>query len=201
MDPSRERFPGVGVPAGAVLLGVVALIAVGAIVALTVGRIGSGGDERSISGRSVGARFPTTITGSAEPSAVAPTSSAAPERSPTPEAVRLVLRSYTRSYEAEDAEAVVATMSLSVIRRSGAISMQRGREKAMIEYQRQFDQLVHPRYMLGRLSIATGATEARAHGRYTITSDDAARSTGSITFHLVYVDNRLLIDRITAVPD
>jgi hypothetical protein len=201
MDPSRERFPGVGVPAGAVLLAVVTLVVVGAIVALTVGRAGSGGGDASSSRPSFDAPVPTTTVTGAERTDVAPAPTAPPEPSTTPAAVRSVLRAYVHGYDAEDAEAAVATMSPGVSRRSGAASVQHGRREAMVEYQRQFDQLVHPRYSLGELSIAIRPTEARAHGRYTITSREASSSRGSITFRLVYIGKRLMIDRITAMPD
>jgi hypothetical protein len=78
--------------------------------------------------------------------------------------------------------------------------VEHGRQEVMAEYQRQFDQLVHPRYMLGELSIWVRATEAQAHGRYTIASEAASSYTGSISFHLVFVSHRLMIDRITAMP-
>lgn len=200
MDPSRERFRAVGVPAGAVLLGVVTLIVVGAIVALTVGRGGSGGDA-SRPPQSAGDRFPPPVAAGSEPTVAAPIPPEAPDPSVTAQAVRWVIRAYVRSYDAEDARAAGATMSPGVVRRSGATSVQHGRQAAMTEYQRQFDRLAAPRYALHLLSIAPGAGEARAQGRYAITSKRASRSTGSITFHLVAVGDRLLIDRITATPD
>jgi hypothetical protein len=185
MDPSRQDFsPGGPVPAGAVLLGVVALLVVAAIVLLTVSRAGSGSGD---------ARPAPPVADDRVP--------ARPEPSVTTGAVRSVLLAYVRAYDAEDAQAAGATMSADVVRRSGTDAAQYGRRDATAEYQRQFDELVAPRYLLDRLSIATGARDARAYARYTITSDAAPGSAGAIAFHLVRVGSRLLIDGITAVPD
>jgi hypothetical protein len=200
MDPSGERFPGEGVSAGAVLLGVVTLIIVGAIVVVTVGRIGTDGEGTRNSNPAVAGRSPTT-SAIAEPTAEAPPRRAAPQRMATRGAVRSVLRAYVRAFGAEDAEALVRTMSLGVARRGGPRSVQHGRHAVMSEYQRQFERLVHPRYKLAELSIQVVATGARAHSRYTITSEAAPKSTGSITFELVYNGTRLTIDRIAAIPD
>jgi len=194
------------ISAGAVLLGLVAAALIGAIVVLTVSRAGSGGD-RPAAVRSVADRLPGGVASPA-PAQPRATATAVPPATPTAaappaiprEAVVAVLQAYVRAFDAEDTAALGALLAPDVSRHSGR-SVQHGAAEALAEYQRQFDALVTPHYVLDNLAFASTAHDAQAGATYSITSAQAPESTGTIGFHLSRTGDGLLIDAIAAMPD
>jgi hypothetical protein len=195
---------------GAVLLGLMAAALVVGIVAITVSRAGSGGESsaaaQSVADRPAGAtsRAPTQPrpTTTAVPTE-APTATRAPAPTRAPAisraAVIAVLQEYVDAYDAEDTAALGGLLAPHVSRHSGR-SVQHGATEALAEYQQQFDELVAPHYVLDNLSFASTAADARIGATYSITSDEAPESTGSIGFHLSRSSAGLRIDAIVAVP-
>jgi hypothetical protein len=187
---------------GAVLLGLMAAALVVGIVAITVSRAGSGGESsaaaQSVADRPAGAtsRAPTQPRPRAATRAPAPTRAPAISRA----AVIAVLQEYVDAYDAEDTAALGGLLAPHVSRHSGR-SVQHGATEALAEYQQQFDELVAPHYVLDNLSFASTAADARIGATYSITSDEAPESTGSIGFHLSRSGAGLRIDAIVAVPD
>lgn len=68
-----------------------------------------------------------------------------------------------------------------------------------MQHEHQFGELKKPTYSLSGTSVEPGSGEATATAQYSITSQNGT-VTGSITFHLVEQDEKLLIDKLTIEP-
>lgn len=113
--------------------------------------------------------------------------------------VRATLGDYADLYSAEDVEGIAALFSQELVRVNLGDPAQ-DRAEALAEYQEQFSALGNPSYELTEASIDARGAEASADMAYRITDDGVEAGAGTIAFHLVEADGRVLIDEMFIVP-
>jgi hypothetical protein len=110
-------------------------------------------------------------------------------------AVRDVLARYQDAYSSENVDALNALFAPR-FRRRAPPRRDMGRIQALREYNRQFAQLTNPTYRLSNESIQAGVQGATASADYEISADNATPATGTISFSMVLVGDKLLIDAL-----
>jgi hypothetical protein len=113
-------------------------------------------------------------------------------------AVEQVLTKYREAYSAENIEGMRSLFAEDLERHDGDKSPE-DLSVALATYERQFSELRNPRYSLSGISVEPGANEATATAQYSISSQNG-RVGGSITYHLVAQNERLLIDKLRIEP-
>lgn len=173
----------------------VAIAVVAVIVAIVVATKGHGG------GQPPGVAAASTISSQDTPTEPTESTSTGPtETTPTVEssAVKQVLGEYEQDYSSEDVEGLKRLFAEDLERHDGSKAPE-DLAGAVATYEHQFGELKKPTYSLSETSVEPGAGEASAKARYSITSQNGT-VTGSITFHLVEQQERLLIDKLTIEP-
>jgi hypothetical protein len=113
-------------------------------------------------------------------------------------AVETVLREYQQAYSDENIDALKSLFAEDLERRDGSKAPE-DLSAALATYERQFSQLRNPSYSLSEVNVEPGTGEASATAQYAISSQNGT-VTGSITYHLVEQDRRLLIDNLRIEP-
>jgi hypothetical protein len=113
-------------------------------------------------------------------------------------AVEQVLAEYREAYSAESIGGMRNLFAEDLERHDGDKSPE-DLSAALATYERQFSELRNPRYSLSGISVEPGADEATATAQYSISSQNG-RVGGSITYHLVEQNERLLIDKLRIEP-
>jgi hypothetical protein len=178
----------------------VAVAVVAVIVAVVVASSGGGGGSHLPA-------VPVASTASLEtaPSQSTSTEEATPTETtattPTVEQsqVEQVLNEYQQDYSNENIEGLKSLFAEGLERQDGTRPSE-DLAAAVATYEHQFSELTSPSYSLSQLSVQPGTGEATAKARYSISSQNGTVK-GSITYHLIEQDQRLLIDRLTIVPD
>jgi len=113
-------------------------------------------------------------------------------------AVGQVLTKYRQAYSAENIEGMRNLFAEDLERHDGDKPPE-GLSAALATYERQFSELRNPHYTLSGISVEPGAGEATGTAQYSISSQNGTVG-GSITYHLVEQDERLLIDKLRIEP-
>jgi serine/threonine-protein kinase len=113
--------------------------------------------------------------------------------------VRQVLDKFSDAYAREDANALRDSLARDV-RRVTSGDRQRGRERVVAEYRRQFATNRTRDYTLQDVEVTPGAT-ARASGRYVVSRRGSEPITGRIAFGLERDHGNPAIGLIAATPD
>jgi len=173
----------------------VAIAVVAVIVAIVVATKGHGGG-----GQLPGVAAASTISEEATPTESTPTESTPTATTPTVESsqVEQVLREYKQDYSNEDVESLKGLFAEDLERHDGSKAPE-NLTAALATYEHQFGELEKPTYSLSETNVEPGSGEASATAQYSITSQNGT-VTGSITFHLVEQDEKLLIDKLTIEP-
>ncbi|MGH2852799.1 MAG: hypothetical protein ACRDLF_01215 [Solirubrobacteraceae bacterium] len=182
-----------------VVAGVAVVIAVAAVIVAIVVATKGHGDGGQLSGVAAVSTIPVETTPvDSTPTESTPTETTA--ATPTVEApqVEHVLGEYTRDYSNEDLEGLRSLFAESLERHDGSRAPE-DLTAAVATYEHQFGELQKPTYSLSETSVEPGSGEASATARYSITSQNGT-VTGSITFHLVEQNEKLLIDKLTIEP-
>ncbi len=149
-----------------------------------------------------GSHAPVTIPQSVSPTTSEPsggTTASTPEPAPVSSStVEQVLSEYQSDFSSENAEALRGLFSEQLTRQDGTKASEDLTE-AMHTYEKQFSELTEPRYTLSNIKVEPGTGEASAGADYSISSQNGT-VTGSIGFHLVESEGRLLIDSIQVTP-
>jgi hypothetical protein len=191
-----------------VLTGIAMAIAVVAvIVTIVVASKGHGGGDQP-PGLAPASAFSTESTPTeSTPTESTPTESTPTESTPTESTpaettatvessqVEQVLGEYTQDYSNEDLEGLKSLFAESLERHDGSKAPE-DLAAALATYEHQFGELKKPTYSLSETNVEPGSGEASATAHYSITSQNG-KVTGSITFHLVEQDEKLLIDKLT----
>lgn len=194
-----------------VLTGIAMAIAVVAvIVTIVVASKGHGGGDQS-PGLAPASAFSTESTPTeSTPTESTPTESTPTESTPTESTptettatvessqVEQVLGEYTQDYSNEDLEGLKSLFAESLERHDGSKAPE-DLAAALATYEHQFGELKKPTYSLSETNVEPGSGEASATAHYSITSQNG-KVTGSITFHLVEQDEKLLVDKLTIEP-
>jgi len=178
--------------------GAVAIAVVTIIVVVIVASKGHGG-----SGQLPGvapASAVSTGTTSTESTVSESTPTETTATAPTVESSQVegVLGEYKQDYSNEDIEGLKGLFAENLERHDGSKAPE-DLATALATYEHQFGELTKPTYSLSETHIEPGAGEASATARYGITSQNGT-VTGSITFHLVELNEKLLIDKLTIEP-
>ncbi|HEX5308050.1 MAG TPA: hypothetical protein VFW38_03110 [Solirubrobacteraceae bacterium] len=112
--------------------------------------------------------------------------------------VEQVLNEYTQDYSNEDLEALKGLFTGTLERHDGNKASE-DLDAAIATYEHQFGELQNPNYTLSSERVQPGSGEASAIARYSISSQNGT-VTGSITFHLIEQEEKLLIDKLTIEP-
>jgi len=174
-----------------VLAGAAVAVAVAAlIVAIVLATKGGGGHPVDVA---IANTAPTEV---AQPETT-------PAETPTPATVESsqvehVLSEYREDYSNEDLEGLKSLFA-EVLERHDASKAPENLDAALATYKRQFSELQQPTYSLSEISVEPGSGEANATAQYSISSQNGT-VTGSISYHLVEQDERLLIDRLRIEP-
>jgi hypothetical protein len=181
------------------------VVGIGALVAILVLAIvllsgGGGGGHSTVAfppGEAVANPTPTTSEPTqTEGASTTPTTSATTVESSQ---VETVLKEYEQDYSGKDLEALKGLFAESLTRKNGPSAPEEDLEQAIGTYEHQFSELKNPSYSLFELKVEPSSSEASASGRYSISSQTGT-VTGSIDFHLVEQNEKLLIDKITVEP-
>jgi hypothetical protein len=185
-----------------VLTGIAMAIAVVAvIVAIVVASKDHGGSQPP--GLAPASAFSATTPTESTATESTPTESTPTETTtttPTVESsqVEQVLGEYKQDYSSEDLEGLKDLFSESLERHDGSKAPE-DLAAALATYEHQFGELKKPTYSLSETNVEPGSGEASATAHYSIASQNG-KVTGSITFHLVEQDEKLLIDKLTIEP-
>jgi hypothetical protein len=193
-------------PMLAVAAGAIGLIAVVALVVVLT----KGGGKPS--GQLAGLQLPGVTDTEAVPTETTPTDTTTETTStettttdstattPAVESsqVEQVLGEYTQDYSEENLEAFKGLFA-STLERRDAGSAPEDLEAALATYQRQFGELSKPTYRLSSENVQPGNGEANATADYSISSQKGT-VTGSIAFHFVEQEGKLLIDKLSITP-
>ena len=144
----------------------------------------------------VGVAAASTLATSPTQSESTPTETTAPTVDAP--AVEQVLSEYREAYSAENIEGMKNLFAEDLERHDGEKPPE-DLPTALATYEGQFSELRNPRYSLSGISVEPGAGEATATARYSISSQNGTVG-GSITYHLVERDERLLIDKLRIEP-
>ncbi len=193
-----------GRPNPALKAGVVTLVAV-AVVIGAFAAAASGGSSPTppsfvppVSTRESGESTPTTPESTESTPTTPESTSTAGDSTVESSAVQQVLNEYESDYSGENVEGLKSVLSSNLVRQDGSHAPE-GLSQALETYQHQFNELKNPSYSLSGMSIQPGEGEATASGQFTIT-DQNGTVTGSITFHMVEENEKLLIDKLTITP-
>lgn len=181
-----------------VVTGVAVVVALIAVIALVlVATKGHGKPSDQLAGLPGVATVPTESTPTVETTESTPTDTST---TPTVEApqVEQVLGEYTQDYSNEDLEALKGLFAESLERDDGNKAPE-DLNAAIATYRHQFGELRSPSYTLSSEKVEPGSGEASATARYSISSQNGT-VTGSIAFHLVEREEKLLIDKLTIEP-
>jgi hypothetical protein len=180
-----------------VVTGVAVAIAVAAVIAVVV-----------LAAKGSGSRQLPNVTAASAISTEAATTESTPTESTSTETtatmtiessqVEQVLGEYTHDYSNEDVESLKELFAEGLERDDGSKAPE-DLAVALATYEHQFGELQKPTYSLSETSVEPGSGEASATSRYSITSQNGT-VTGSITFHLVEQNEKLLIDKLTIEP-
>jgi hypothetical protein len=190
-----------------VLTGIATAIAVVAvIVAIVVASKGHGRSQPP--GLTPASAFSATTPTEPTPTESTPTESTPTESTPTETTattptveysqVEQVLGEYKQDYSSEDLEGLKNLFAESLERHDGSKAPE-DLAAAVATYEHQFGELKKPTYSLSETNVEPGSGEASATANYSITSQNG-KVTGSITFHFVEQDEKLLIDKLTIEP-
>jgi hypothetical protein len=178
----------------------VAIAVVAVIVAIVVATKGHNGND--------GGQLPGVAAASTLPAETTPTESTPTESTPTETTattptvessqVEQVLGEYKQDYSNEDIEGLKGLFAENLERHDGSKAPE-DLTAALATYEHQFGELKKPTYSLSETSVEPGSGEASATARYGIASQNGT-VTGSITFHLVEQNEKLLIDKLTIEP-
>jgi hypothetical protein len=109
--------------------------------------------------------------------------------------VRDVLRRYQNAYSDKSVAALDELFTPDFKRRAPP-KPDMDRAQALAEYRRQFANLSNPNYALSNETVETGPQGATVTADYTVTADNADPASGSISFEILPVDGRLLINAL-----
>jgi serine/threonine-protein kinase len=113
--------------------------------------------------------------------------------------VRGAVDAFATAYTQEDDDALLKSLARDVSRVSPS-DAQRGRERVVREYRRQFAANPTERYVLTDLSVRPGAI-GRASGRYAVSRSGRGPITGRVTFGVQRERGRPRVGLIAATPD
>ncbi len=187
-----------------VLTGIaVAIAVVAVIVAVVLATKGNGGPTNaSLAGAAAATTFTAETTASeSTPIESASTESAETETTTTTiesSQAEQVLNEYAQDYSNEDAEGLKGLFAEG-FEREEENKPSEDAATAIATYERQFSELKEPSYTLSETNVEPGSGEATASAQYSITSQNGT-VTGSITFHLIAQEEKVLIDKITVKP-
>jgi hypothetical protein len=173
----------------AVLAGILAVAAAAVAVALLA--------TRSSSHTVTAFAQAETIVRTVVPTQPAPAATPVAPRVTTAE-MEDVLAQYANAYSAEDAASLATLFAPDLVRQNGGDPPER-LAGALATYERQFAGLTNPHYILGNMRYTPGDGAGMATGRYLIEHAGGSAS-GSIGFHFVARDGRVLIDAIEIEP-
>jgi len=193
-----------GRPNPALKAGVVTLVAVVVVIG-AFAAAASGGSSPTppsfvppVSTPESGESTPTTPESTESTPTTPESTSTAGDSTVESSAVQQVLNEYESDYSGENVEGLKSVLSSNLVRQDGSHAPE-GLSQALETYQHQFNELKNPSYSLSGMSIQPGEGEATASGQFTIT-DQNGTVTGSITFHMVEENEKLLIDKLTITP-
>jgi hypothetical protein len=113
--------------------------------------------------------------------------------------VRDAVDAFATAYTQEDADALSSLLTREVSRVTPS-DAQRGRERVVREYRRQFAANPTERYVLTDLSVRPGAI-GRASGRYVVSRSGKGPITGRVSFGVQREQGRPRVGLIAATPD
>jgi hypothetical protein len=113
--------------------------------------------------------------------------------------VRGAVDEFATAYTREDADALSTLLTRDVSRVSPT-DTQRGRERVVREYRRQFAANPTERYVLTDLTVRPGAI-GRASGRYVVSRSGRGPITGRVAFGVQHEQGRPRVALIAATPD
>ncbi|HEX3519392.1 MAG TPA: hypothetical protein VHT29_10200 [Solirubrobacteraceae bacterium] len=190
-----------GRPNPALKAGTVTLIAVAVVIAAFVATASGGSSPAPpsfvppVSTPESAESTPTTPESSESTSSTQESTSTTTDSTVESSTVQQVLNEYESDYSGENVEGLKSAFSSNLVRQDGSHAPE-GLSQALETYKHQFNELKNPSYSLSGVSIQPGNGEATASGQFTIT-DQNGTVTGSITFHMVEENERLLIDKLT----
>lgn len=165
-------------------------VAVAAVVVAIVFATKGGGSPPA------GVANASTIATAPAPAESTPTEATAPTVESSQ--VESLLTEYRQAYSDENLEVLKGLFAESLQRHDGS-SAPEDLSAALATYERQFSELRHPRYSLSEINVEPGTGEASARAQYSISSQNGT-VTGTINYHLVEQEGRLLIDRLGIEP-
>ena len=113
--------------------------------------------------------------------------------------VREAVDAFATAYTQEDADALSGLLARDVSRVTPS-DVQRGRERVVREYRRQFAENPTERYVLTDLSVRPGAI-GRASGRYVVSRSGRGPITGRVAFGVQREQGEPRVGLIAATPD
>jgi hypothetical protein len=178
-----------------VLTGGAAVVAVGAVIAVVVLASSGGGGTPSppVIPAANSVVTGTTSTEAAESSASESNSTEAGSAIET-STVEQELNEYAEDYSNEDVEGLKNLFAEDLERHDEGHAPE-DLTAALATYEKQFGELEHPVYTLTGEQIEPGAGEASVTAHWSVTSQNGTVQ-GTIHFHLVLQEERLLIDRL-----
>jgi hypothetical protein len=179
-----------------VLIGAAVGIVAVAIVVIVVASKGHGGGQPP--GVAAASTIVETTPTESTPTESTPTETTATTPAVESSQVEQVLGEYARDYSSEDTEGLKGLFAENLERHDGSKAPE-DLTAALSTYEHQFGELEKPTYSLSETNVEPGSGEANATARYSITSQNGT-VTGSITFHLVQQDEKLLIEKLTIEP-
>jgi hypothetical protein len=193
-----DRVPGQPHPAlkagGGALLAFVVLV-----VAAAAANGGGSSIPAQFTSPAASESFPTeTEPVEEQPVVTSPTTESTPTEAAStvePYAVEGVLDEYSSYYSAENVEGLKGLFSPNLVRRDRNKAPET-LSQALKTYKKQFGELDGPEYALSEVNVEPGEGEASATAHYSITSQNGTVG-GSIEFHLVEEQNRLVIEGLT----
>jgi hypothetical protein len=173
-----------------------AIAVVAVIVAIVVATKGHGGSGQLPGVAAAGAISAETTPAESMPTETTPTETTTSTVESSQ--VERTLGEYTQAYSNEDIEGLKGLFAEGLKRHDGSKAPE-DLATALATYEHQFGELQKPTYSLSETSVEPGSGEASATARYTISSQNGT-VTGSITFHFVEQEEKLLIDKLTIEP-
>ncbi|MGA8353965.1 MAG: DUF4440 domain-containing protein [Solirubrobacteraceae bacterium] len=182
-----------------VLTGGAVVVAVGAVIAVVVLASGGGGGTPSpVIPAASSVLTETTSTEATESTASEGSASEAGSATVESSTVEQELSEYAEDYSNEDVEGLKDLFAEDLERHEESHAPE-DLAAALANYEKQFGELEHPVYTLTDEQIEPGAGEASVTAHWSVTSQNPTRQ-GTIHFHLVQQEERLLIDRL-AIED
>lgn len=186
-----------------VLTGIAVAIAVVAVIVAVVLATKGGGSPSTpeLPGVAAATTFSTEATASESTPIESSTESASTETTTTTiesAQAEQALNEYAQDYSNEDLEGLKGLFAEG-FEREEENKPSEDVATALETYEHQFSELKEPSYTLSEQKVEPGTGEASATARYSITSQNGT-VTGSITFHLIANEEKVLIDKITVKP-